>query len=71
VIVAALLDGLGNTSGTSCSAPTPPSSTDKPPPASAPKHEDVAGYDTKRLYISAHGAIGALTALIFKIAVES
>lgn len=31
--------------------------------------KDVAGYDTKRLYISAHGAFGALTALIFKIAV--
>lgn len=29
--------------------------------------KDVAGYDTKRLYISAHGAFGALVALIFKI----
>lgn len=29
--------------------------------------KDVAGYDTKRLYIGAHGAFGALVALIFKI----
>lgn len=32
--------------------------------------KDVAGYDTKRLYISANGAFGALGALIFKIAVR-
>jgi glycolate oxidase len=32
--------------------------------------KDVAGYDTKRLYISAHGAFGALTTLIFKIGVR-
>jgi glycolate oxidase len=31
--------------------------------------KDVAGYDTKRLYISARGAFGALTSLIFKIGV--
>lgn len=29
--------------------------------------KDVAGYDTKRLYIGAHGAFGALVVLIFKI----
>jgi glycolate oxidase len=33
--------------------------------------KDVAGYDTKRLYIGAHGAFGALTTLIFKIAVQA
>jgi glycolate oxidase len=33
--------------------------------------KDVAGYDTKRLYISAHGAFGALITLIFKIGVKS
>lgn len=33
--------------------------------------KDVAGYDTKRLYISAHGAFGALRTLIFKIAVKA
>ncbi|KRD09847.1 FAD-binding protein [Mycobacterium sp. Root265] len=32
--------------------------------------KDVAGYDAKRLYISAHGAFGALDTLIFKIAVR-
>ncbi len=32
--------------------------------------KDVAGYDAKRLYISAHGAFGALVALIFKISVK-
>lgn len=32
--------------------------------------KDVAGYDVKRLYISAHGAFGALVTLIFKIAVR-
>jgi glycolate oxidase len=32
--------------------------------------KDVAGYDTKRLYISARGAFGALTTLIFKIGVK-
>jgi glycolate oxidase len=31
--------------------------------------KDVAGYDTKRLFISAHGAFGALVTLIFKISV--
>jgi glycolate oxidase len=31
--------------------------------------KDVAGYDTKRLYIGGHGAFGALTTLIFKITV--
>lgn len=33
--------------------------------------KDVAGYDTKRLYISAHGAFGALSTLIFKIGVRA
>lgn len=33
--------------------------------------KDVAGYDTKRLYIGAHGAFGALTGLIFKIMVKT
>lgn len=33
--------------------------------------KDVAGYDTKRLYISARGAFGALTSLIFKIGVDA
>jgi glycolate oxidase len=33
--------------------------------------KDVAGYDVKRLYIGAHGAFGALTALIFKIGVRA
>ncbi len=33
--------------------------------------KDVAGYDTKRLYISGHGAFGALRALIFKISVKT
>ncbi|MFG1934422.1 FAD-linked oxidase C-terminal domain-containing protein [Mycobacterium sp. NPDC048908] len=33
--------------------------------------KDVAGYDTKRLYISAHGAFGALRRLIFKVAVRA
>ncbi|MCK0172770.1 FAD-linked oxidase C-terminal domain-containing protein [Mycolicibacterium sp. F2034L] len=32
--------------------------------------KDVAGYDTKRLYISARGAFGALATLIFKIGVR-
>ena len=32
--------------------------------------KDVAGYDAKRLYISAQGAFGALVALIFKIGVR-
>ncbi|BBZ31873.1 FAD-linked oxidase C-terminal domain-containing protein [Mycolicibacterium confluentis] len=32
--------------------------------------KDVAGYDTKRLYISGRGAFGALETLIFKIVVE-
>lgn len=33
--------------------------------------KDVAGYDTKRLYISGRGAFGALVTLIFKIAVKA
>jgi glycolate oxidase len=33
--------------------------------------KDVAGYDAKRLYISAHGAFGALKTLIFKIGVNA
>lgn len=33
--------------------------------------KDVAGYDVKRLYIGAHGAFGALEALIFKIVVKA
>jgi len=33
--------------------------------------KDVAGYDTKRLYIGGHGAFGALRTLIFKIAVKA
>ena len=33
--------------------------------------KDVAGYDTKRLYISARGAFGALVTLIFKITVKA
>ncbi|VEG57608.1 FAD/FMN-dependent dehydrogenase [Mycolicibacterium aurum] len=33
--------------------------------------KDVAGYDTKRLYISARGAFGALRSLIFKISVSA
>lgn len=33
--------------------------------------KDVAGYDTKRLYISARGAFGALETLIFKIQVNA
>ncbi|MET0699753.1 MAG: FAD-linked oxidase C-terminal domain-containing protein [Mycobacterium sp.] len=33
--------------------------------------KDVAGYDTKRLYIGAHGAFGALKTLMFKIAVSA
>jgi glycolate oxidase len=33
--------------------------------------KDVAGYDTKRLYIGARGAFGALKSLIFKIAVNA
>jgi glycolate oxidase len=33
--------------------------------------KDVAGYDTKRLYIGAHGAFGALRTLIFKITVRA
>ncbi|RDH76048.1 FAD-binding oxidoreductase [Mycolicibacterium moriokaense] len=32
--------------------------------------KDVAGYDTKRLYISARGAFGALETLIFRIRVK-
>lgn len=32
--------------------------------------KDVAGYDTKRLYISARGAFGALMTLIFKIGIR-
>ena len=33
--------------------------------------KDVAGYDTKRLFIGGRGAFGALTAAIFKISVNS
>jgi glycolate oxidase len=33
--------------------------------------KDVAGYDTKRLYIGSHGNFGAITTLIFKIAVRT
>lgn len=33
--------------------------------------KDVAGYDTKRLYIGGHGAFGALRTLTFKIAVKA
>ena len=33
--------------------------------------KDVAGYDTKRLYIGAHGAFGPITRLIFKIGVKA
>jgi glycolate oxidase len=33
--------------------------------------KDVAGYDTKRLFIGAHGAFGALETLIFKILVKA
>ena len=33
--------------------------------------KDVAGYDTKRLYIGGHGAFGALETLIFKIGVRA
>lgn len=33
--------------------------------------KDVAGYDTKRLYIGAHGAFGALRTLIFKVSVKA
>lgn len=33
--------------------------------------KDVAGYDTKRLYIGGHGAFGAISRLIFKIGVKA
>jgi glycolate oxidase len=33
--------------------------------------KDVAGYDTKRLRISAHGAFGALTTSSSRIAVKA
>lgn len=33
--------------------------------------KDVAGYDTKRLYIGSHGAFGALVTLIFKVTVSA
>lgn len=33
--------------------------------------KDVAGYDTKRLYIGAHGAFGPIARLIFKIGVKA
>ena len=62
----------GTTSGTPCSAPTSPSSTGRLPARfGAETMKDVAGYDTKRLYISAHGAFGALMTLIFKITVKA
>lgn len=32
--------------------------------------KDVAGYDTKRLFIGSHGAFGAITTAIFKITVN-
>ncbi len=32
--------------------------------------KDVAGYDTKRLFIGSHNAFGAITSAIFKIAVD-
>ncbi|GFG53578.1 FAD-binding protein [Mycolicibacterium agri] len=42
---------------------------DAPARFGAETMKDVAGYDTKRLYIGSHGAFGALTRLIFKISV--
>jgi glycolate oxidase len=33
--------------------------------------KDVAGYDTKRLFIGSHGAFGTITTAIFKISVNS
>jgi glycolate oxidase len=33
--------------------------------------KDVAGYDTKRLFIGSHDAFGTITAAIFKIAVST
>jgi glycolate oxidase len=43
---------------------------DAPARFGAETMKDVAGYDTKRLYIGGHGAFGALRSLIFKIAVQ-
>lgn len=43
---------------------------DAPARFGAETMKDVAGYDTKRLYISARGAFGALRTLIFKIGVD-
>ncbi|BBW99460.1 FAD-binding protein [Mycolicibacterium moriokaense] len=44
---------------------------DTPARFGAETMKDVAGYDTKRLYIGGHGAFGALTNLIFKIKVKA
>ncbi|MCV7302121.1 FAD-binding protein [Mycobacterium barrassiae] len=44
---------------------------DAPARFGAETMKDVAGYDTKRLYIGGHGAFGALTKLIFKIKVKA
>jgi glycolate oxidase len=33
--------------------------------------KDVAGYDTKRLFIGSRGAFGAITTAIFKISVRA
>jgi glycolate oxidase len=33
--------------------------------------KDVAGYDTKRLFIGSHDAFGSITTAIFKIAAVS
>ncbi|HME76523.1 MAG TPA: hypothetical protein VKI00_12970 [Mycobacterium sp.] len=33
--------------------------------------KDVAGYDTKRLFIGGRGALGAITSAIFKITVNA
>jgi glycolate oxidase len=44
---------------------------DTPARFGAETMKDVAGYDTKRLYIGAHGAFGALRTLIFKIGIKA
>lgn len=44
---------------------------DTPARFGAETMKDVAGYDTKRLYIGGRGAFGALTKLIFKIKVKA
>jgi glycolate oxidase len=33
--------------------------------------KDVAGYDTKRLFIGSHNAFGTITSAVFKIAVDT